>query len=843
MTPERYQQVMEVFHAASELEGTERDAFLDRICASDDEVRREVDSLLRHGNSSQGLLDRPAWVVPDVIGAGTRVGTYIIEELLGAGATGEVFRALDTKLNRPVSVKVLYDELADAAARRRFQREAQLASSLNHPHILTVHDAGEFEGRQYLVTEYVDEGTLRDWVKKDRRSWQEIVELMAGVADGMACAHQAGVLHRDVKPENILVGTNGYAKLGDFGLAKLVESSNSNDPTRTLLGTQTRPGLIMGTIAYMSPEQASGKPIDPRSDIFSFGVVLYEMLAGKSPFQGGTDLETLQRIIHAAPEQLEADVPAQLRAVVEKALEKDPGDRYQTMRDLMVDLRRLIRSSGDKTAPMEGHGWRLSKYWIAAVTLVVAGLVVWKFFPIAADTSGIRSIAVLPLENLSGDPGQEYFSAGITEALISTLAQIRPLNVISRTSIMRYKETKKPLREIGRELGADGILEGSVQRVGKRVRISARLFRAATDSQLWAQDYERDVGDVLSLEVAIAQSIASRIRIELTADETRRLVGRRINPEAQEAYFRGRYYSWNFNDRDQAESIRNFEEAVRLQPDFAAAYAGMAVGWETRVILGFVPFDEGDGPAHAAAIKAGQLDPNLPDVHDALGVVCYGFDWAWTRCEKEFRRAIELDSNYVDARNDYSYFLIIQGRLPEAIAQIERAAALDPLNPGVQITFGLALARSRRYSEATQHFNRVLELEPENPIARRNLTTVAEYSGDFEMASRLLGQQLRSRGGDIMQVPQAGRIFAKQGRQADAQRVLANVTKPGSQVSAMQVASLYFALGDKDRGFKWLTQAFDRREVVVLLKTDPLFDSVHSDPRFQALLRRLGVPD
>jgi serine/threonine-protein kinase len=359
---------------------------------------------------------------------------------------------------------------------------------------------------------------------------------------------------------------------------------------------------------------------------------------------------------------------------------------------------------------------------------------------------------------------------------------------------------------------------------------------------LWAQEYERDVADVLQLEGEIARAIASRIRIELTANETRRLAGRRINPEAQQAYLRGRYYSYNMTDHDQLESIRNFEEAIRLQPDFGAAYAGVAFGWITRFDLGFAPFNEAEPAAREAATKATQLVPDLPDGHTTLADLSW-FDWNWKAAEPEFRRAIELDPNYLDARNDYSYFLIIQGRLPEAIAQIERAAALDPFSPLVHVTFGLALARSRRYPEARQHFERVYELDPQSPIALRNLAGVAEQTGDFEKTLSLIEQQLRARGGDILQVPQAGRVYAKQGRRADAQQVLANVTRPGSQATAWQVASLYFALGDKDGGFEWLTKAFDRREVVLLLKTDPLFDSIHSDPRFQALLRRLGVPD
>ena len=334
MTSERWRQVEELYHSALERNAEERGAFLDGACGVDQELRREVDSLLAHDES---LLDRPAWKGLE-LDPGARLGPYEIVAKLGEGGMGVVYRAQDTKLNRPVAIKLLSDKLADAEARRRFQREAQTVSSLNHPHILTVYDVGEFGGRQYLVTEFVDGGTLREWASEEKRSWRQSIELLAGVADGLAAAHQAGIFHRDVKPDNILIAKSGYAKLADFGLAKLTESSGG-DATRTL----SEPGMIMGPIAYMSPEQASGRTVDARSDVFSFGVVLHELLAGHRPFTGSSDLEVLQKIIHAAPEHLNAEVPPALEAVAEKTLEKDPADRYQSMRELVVDLRRIAR--------------------------------------------------------------------------------------------------------------------------------------------------------------------------------------------------------------------------------------------------------------------------------------------------------------------------------------------------------------------------------------------------------------------------------------------------------------------------------------------------------------------
>ena len=397
---------------------------------------------------------------------GTQIGVFRIESVLGQGGMGIVYRALDTNLNRPVAIKLLSSRLADAAARRRFQREAQMASALNHPHILTVYDAGEFENRQYLVTEFVDGGTLKNWAKAEKRSWRQVVELITGVADGLAAAHQAGILHRDLKPDNILVAKNGYGKLADFGLAKLEVPPRVSDATQSLDAGHTRPGMIVGTIAYMSPEQASGRALDARSDIFSFGLVLYEVLAGQRAFTGASDLEVLQSIIHGAPQPLTDEVPAALRTLIEKALEKDPAERYQTMRDMVVDLRRLTRQSVEMSAPSVPAPKRKRKWAIpaaAAALVLLAGLGAWRLWP-HGGAPQIHSIAVLPLQNLSGDPNQEFFSDGMTEQLISSLAQIHSLKTISRTSVMRYKGSSKSLPDIGKELGADAILEGSVRR-------------------------------------------------------------------------------------------------------------------------------------------------------------------------------------------------------------------------------------------------------------------------------------------------------------------------------------------------------------------------------------------
>ena len=463
---------------------------------------------------------------------GRMLAQYRITERIGAGGMGEVYRAEDTRLGRRVAVKFLPENMTDASTRHRFQREAQLASSLNHPHILTVHDAGEVEGCQYLVTELVDGGTLREWSRQDR-SWRQIVELLIGVADGLAAAHDASILHRDIKPDNILVSKSGYAKLADFGLAKLHEPLDTEAPTEG----RTLPGLLMGTVAYMSPEQATGAPVDARSDIFSFGVVLYELLARRRPFEGATDLEVLLAVRQRAPRPLaesRSTVPPVLCLAVEKALAKDPADRYQAMRELVVDLRRLVRQS-DASEPLgEQHrGWVM--------------------------------VAVLPFRNLSTDPEQEYFSDGLTEETIGSLGQMSPdrIRVIARTSSMAYKQTTKTAGQIGRELRADYLLESSVRRDSTRVRIAAHLIRVEDQTQVWGATYDRAPNDFLGLQDEIGTAIANQILSKLSSPAPLEGRARKApDPQAYDLYLRGRFYGHQLAPPFLLKAIECFRAAI-----------------------------------------------------------------------------------------------------------------------------------------------------------------------------------------------------------------------------------------------------------------------------------------
>ena len=757
--------------------------------------------------------------------AGTQLGVYRIDSVLGEGGMGTVYRALDTKLNRPVAVKVLSNELADASARRRFQREAQMASSLNHPHILTVYDAGELDGRQYLVTEFVDGGTLKDWVRTQKRTWREIVELLIGVADGLATAHAAGILHRDVKPQNVLVTKSGYAKLADFGLAKLGEPSTPDGETRTLTEGITQPGLVVGTVSYMSPEQAAGQSVDARSDVFSFGVLLYEMLAGQRPFVGSSNLEVLQAIVHVTPQHLGTEIPLAGRRVVEKALEKKPENRYQTMQEMVVDLRRLLRQ-GVETEAGANQTWK----WAAAAVLALAALAAWKYWP-SSGVQRYRTIAVLPLQNLSGDPNQEAFSDGTTEALISDLSQIHSLAVISRTSVMRYKGSTKPIREIAREIPADAFVTGSWQRTGGRVRITAQLINASTERNVWAQAYERDNADVLGLEDEVAQAIAREIKAEITPQEAKLLASAKsVNPAAYDEFLLGRYLSWRTGPEDYKQSIAHFERAVQIDPNYAPAHAGLSMAWTMRFGSSYVGFSEAEGPARAGAVRALQLDPDLAEAHAASAHVDSVFDWDWASAEKSFRRALELNPDSLETCYCFAIFLTSQGRFQEALDNVEHAVKLNPLSANVQTQYGSALLFARRAEEAIPHLRRAIELDPHGALAYIFLAAALDLTGKTEEEIKLVQPF-----GPTAPLAVA---YARLGRRADALNVIRALKDP------MDLAQAYSALGDSNRAIESIAKALDQREFrAQFIKVWPTFDPLRSDPRFQAQVARLKIPD
>ena len=847
---ERWDRLSRLYHAALAVDPSQRKSFLEEACGNDGALYRELLSLVGQPGVD-AFLESP--LVPDETASptvaavdaiiGRDIGSYRVLSVLGSGGMGVVYKAIDAKFNRTVAIKFLSGTLADTDGHRRFLREAHTASSLNHPHILTVHDIGQLDGRQYLVTEFVDGGTLRDWRSAAERSWQEIADLMLGVADALTVAHEAGIVHRDLKPANILVSKSGYAKLADFGLAKVRPTGDAGRDAGAAASeppSATRSGAILGTIGYMAPEQLVGSAADARSDIFAFGVVLHEMLSGRRPFAAANTLAELQRTVHGTPDPLPDTVPRSLGDIVERAIRKLPQDRYPSMREMMADLRRVARPSAVDTVtttPVRRSG-RHGVLALAAVLIVamVAGVVKYRGGDgVASGPQPIRSIAVLPFKNLSGDPNQEYFSDGMTESLIARLAQIHSLSVTSRTSAMRFKDTPPSIPEIGRLLGVDAIVESSVQRSGNRVWISARLIRASTDTHLWGKEFNGSTSDLLELQSNVATAIADGIRAEITPAERQRIAkaSRKVAPEAQDAYLLGRYQLGQVDVERYPKAIASFERAIVLQPDYAEAYAALSYALRAhRNVGGPATFDR----IRSAAFKALELDRDLADAHSAVGAVSTD-EWQWERAEEAFRRAIDLNPDSEVTCDCYAGLLSTLGRHAEAVALAQRMAKVNPLVPASFANLGERLYEARRYPEAETAFRRALDMEPQNVLALGFLGAVYQVTGRADAAVRLY------EGSEMRASPYMAAALADAGRRREAMDVLRAAEPKASPFDYLGFARAYAFLGDKDRAFQWLMKAFDEHGVYIeWANVSPTYDVFRGDPRFDALVARLHLP-
>jgi len=783
---------------------------------------------------------------------------------------GEVYRATDTKLEREVALKVLPEEMArDPKRLARFQREARAVAALNHPHIVTIYSVEEAEGIHFLTMELVEGKTLDRLIPKQGFPAEQLLGIVTALAEALAAAHEKGIVHRDLKPANVMVTVDDRVKVLDFGLAKETRAESADEATISS-AERTEAGVVLGTPAYMSPEQVTGEVVDHRTDIFSLGILVYEMATGQRPFQGRSSAELASSILRDTPRplgELRADLPGDLGRMIRRCLEKDPRHRVQTARDILNELRDMARESGQPApsagaqtttelrrpptegapAPVDSGMKRHTMAFAIAVSALVIGAAGVGIYLSGYKAGRIDSIAVLPLENRSGDPDADYISDGVTESINDSLARLPGLKVIPHSVASHYKGKQMDVQKVGKELGVQAVLTGSVGQRGDNLTIGVELDDVRDGKQLWGEQYNRKLVDVLAVQNEIARGVSQELRSQLSAADQQKLTkGSTANPEAYQLYLKGKFYTNKLSKDGLGKGLDYFNQAIAVDPNYGLAYGGLAYNYTQQMDWFMAPSEVGP-KARYAAEKALAIDESDAGAHVSLAIELYWCEWNWAAAEREMKRAIELEPNNLEAHAFYSWFLAPVGRKEEALAEARRAVQVDPLSSLGNFILGSVLMFTRQWDRAMEQLRSAQELDPSYWLDPNYLGRAYEQNGrlpeaiaEFQRACELEKDNAETWSG-------LGHAYALSGKKEEARKVLEHLKEMSAHgyVASYNVAVIYAGLGEKDQAFAWLERAYKERSyyMAAYLTTDSRLDNLHSDPRFAELRRRVGLPE